>query len=334
MDSKNEHIDFYNLTAKYLSCDITENEVKLLEKWVKASEENKSLFKDYKQAWNLTLSSKVDFNSEQAWDELKEQVLEEDDQAVIPIHTQKSQWSMVYRIAASVVIFLAIGYVFLYYFNQEKTELLASDKILTETLADGSEVTINQNSTLIHSNKFNKKERKVTLEGEAFFDIARNEEKPFIIETDEITVKVLGTSFYVNARNENPEIKVMVSSGRVEVTTENNEHIVLATGETGTFNKKSQALLKNETRDNNYLSWKTKRLVFENTPLFEVAKVISHTYNVDIRIENPEIEQCRLTAHFENQSLQQVLDVIAETLDLEISDQNGIYVFNGKPWIE
>lgn len=332
MNNNKQHIDFYNLTAKYLAGEATDKEVKLLENWVKTSEGNKKLFRDYKQAWKLSHSAKIDFDTADAWKKVEETLFEkETGPVVIPIETKKPQWNMALRIAASIVIFISIGFVF-YYFNEKsaQTELMTANETKTEVLSDGSEITLNLNSSLTYSGRFNKKERRLKLEGDAFFDVARNEEKPFIIETDKVTVKVLGTSFYVNARKNNPEVSVTVNSGKVEVISANNKKIVLVAGETGTFNKRKKRLAKNANTDKNYIAWKTKRMIFQDTPLAEVVEVLQETYHVEIQIANSEIGQCELTSTFNQLNLSDVFEILRETFPtISITKTGNTYTLSG-----
>jgi len=331
MDNKEQHIDFYELTAKYLAGEASENEVKLLEDQVRTDPEKESMFREYKQAWMLTRSTRADFDKKQVWNDLEEQLFREEDQApAIPIQSQQSQWSMVYRIAASITILAAIGFVLFYFIQPGQTELTAMNDVVTEVLEDGSEVSINRNSTLTYSGKYNQDERNVTLEGDAFFDVARDENKPFIIKTSEVTIKVLGTSFYVDARHDSPEIKVIVNSGRVEVLSEQAERIELAAGESGTFNKRENRLVKVKNKDKNYLAWKTKRMVFENTPLAEVVDVIQKTYSVNIQLSSTGIGECELTSTFNRLDLEDIFEILTETFpNLEISKSVNVYLIRG-----
>ncbi|MCF8368557.1 MAG: FecR domain-containing protein [Bacteroidales bacterium] len=331
MNNKNEHIDFENLIVKYLSGEVTDAEVNILESWVKESKENKKKFIDYKKAWRIAHSSKTEFNPANAWNKIEKGLLGEKPRSkVISFQNRTTGLSWGYRIAATIAILFTIGYTYFYFINPPQKELLASNGILIEQLPDGSEITLNQNSTLIYSRKFNKKERRVNLSGDAFFEVARNEEKPFIIETDGVTVKVLGTSFYVDARNENPEVKVIVNSGKVEVVAKEKEKFVLLAGETATFIKRKKQLVKGQSKDKNYLAWKTKHLVFDDTPMMEVISMLQKTYQIKIQLSSNELSNCRLTSTFNQLEISVVFDILQETFpSMSVTKTGETYIIKG-----
>ncbi len=330
MNEKNEHSEFEILTGKYLAGEITGEEVQKLEQWVKASEANKKMFLDYKRSWQLTHAGKIDTDVQKAWKNIEKELFAEDKPALaVDPPSLPRKMKPIWRYAAIISVLVSIGFLLYFILYDQEKELVASDAVISETLNDGSIVTLNQNTTLIYPRKFGKDERRVKLVGDAFFEVARNEQKPFIIETPQVTVKVLGTSFYVDAREEIHEIEVFVTSGKVMMISPAGRQIELTKGEKGIFNKENNALKEEASEDENFLAWKTGSIRFDNTSLANVAKVLNRTYNVHITLQNRFLENCLLTATFEDLPLDDVLQIIGETLDLKVNKTANSIILSG-----
>ena len=188
-------------------------------------------------------------------------------------------------------------------------------------LEDGTQVVLNRNSKIRYRKEFSAESREVSLTGEAWFDVARDTTRPFVIDAGRALVKVLGTSFNVNAYKENPTIEITVESGVVAVTTKEDmdDQMILRAGNSGTYNSNSRELSLVPSYNPNNLSWKTRNLYFEDTPLREVASLIGKVYNVSVVIPSEELGSCPITVTFSDQSLEAILNVLEVTLDLEIS---------------
>jgi len=332
MSNSNIHTDQEELIVRYLTGNASATETQQLEKWVKADKKNKKQFLEYKHSWQFMHSTNVTFDTKKAWGSIENSLLaEEDAPKVISIHEKKTNRYVIYRLAASVVVLMSLAIVLYFLLNRSgEVELMAADTIISEELIDGSEITLNINSTLTVLKDFNVKHRQVKLAGDAFFDIIPDKEKPFIINTDELNIKVLGTSFYVNSREKASIVEVMVKSGHVSVSRGNNEYITLTAGEKGTFDKNTGLLVAAVNSDKNYLAWKTKKLVFENRPLAEVIVAVSKTYDVEIRLANQSLSDCRLTSTYEDYSLEDVLILISETLNLKVSGSGDLFYLDGE----
>lgn len=329
MSTDNKHIDYVELITRYLSGDASNDEVLQLESWVKEDELNKKLFIEFKRAWQISNSYSKSFDDNKAWQSIEHSIVENESEVkVVDIQTKKSN-TVFYRIAASIIILLSVGFTLYFLLSNKNVELMAKNSTLIEKLMDGSEITLNVNSSLTVLKNFNKKDRTVKLSGDAFFDITPNPIKPFIIKTSEATIKVLGTSFYVNAKSDSPEIEVTVTTGKVALISEFGKVINLVAGETGRYNKRVDRLAKEQNTDQNVLSWKTRKIKFENTSLMEVSNVLSKTYNINVQLENTNLENCRLTASFDNQSLANVLLIIEETLDITSRKTGDIIILSG-----
>ncbi len=321
MDKEINNIDYTELIGKYLAHETTVEEISLLENWVLENSENKRTFNNYKQAWILTKQQKqvVDVNNE--WNKISSQLFTAE-------KSIKPKNNIFFKIAAAAIILIVSSYSVFYISSNNDNILIADNSVMESTLKDGSLITLNHNSKLEITDDFNENKRKVKLTGNAFFDISRDENKPFIIECNNIEIEVLGTSFYIKSDGKNNE--VIVESGTVSVKQINNEsnNIVLIANEKCVCD--DNKLIKVVNGDVNFMSWKTKILSFKNKKLVNVIEKINETYHTNIKINSPEINNCRITAQFDNKSVDAVLNILQATLDLEVDKKDTEIIISGK----
>ncbi len=330
MKEHDEHSEFEILAGKYLAGETTPAEEQKLEAWVKASDENQAQFLEWKHVWRLLKSKEIDTDADQEWENIQKR-LSGNEEAMPSVEppVRRIILKPYLRIAAVVSVFLAVVFLMYLMLHNPEKELLASGAVVSTTLDDGTVITLNQNSKLLYPKKFNQNERRVKLEGDAFFEVAKKPDKPFLIETSQIEVKVLGTSFYVDARPEKDQVEVMVKNGKVELTAPGQKEVVLTAGQKGIYIKEQQAFFTETNNDDNFLAWKTGIIQFKDTELSQVVQVLNRTYSTHITLQNLRLENCRLTATFENASLDDALLVISETLDLEVNRTANAIILSG-----
>lgn len=329
-EKENIHIDYYELIAKYLSGNADSGEVKTLEEWVLASEENKNQFMALKKAWILTGFSNCQkpVNADKEWKSFTSKTKISDNVTNLKIR-QRYNFRYLARYAA-VLIFIIASAIGLYrFFNTDKpTTIITQKSKMTDNLPDGTQVTLNHNSAISYSLSVNRKSRNVELKGEAFFDVIRDTNRVFKVQAEEITVEVLGTEFYVDAREDQPQITVIVHSGTVAVKSES-EEIILNANEVGFYEKESRILLKSQNTDVNYMSWNTGVLIFEKTDLERVVYDLNRKFNSNIKIGNQELKSCRITATFDNKSLDAIIKIIEKTLKIKSIVRDGEILLTG-----
>jgi ferric-dicitrate binding protein FerR (iron transport regulator) len=212
------------------------------------------------------------------------------------------------------------------------TEVTAGNqKLTTVYLPDGTTVSLNSDTKLTYPREFNGKTREVSFEGEAFFEVKPDKNKPFIIHAGQAQIKVLGTSFNVNAYPQNEQVEVVVETGRVQVLdqmteTQKTNELILTPGDKGTLVYSSHSLQKTANQNPNYLSWKTRNLTFKATSLSEVTTELEKVYKVSIRLADPKLSGLLLTAQFNDYSLDFILKVIENTFQLEVEHDSGQYI--------
>lgn len=222
--------------------------------------------------------------------------------------------------AATLALLLSVGYFTYNQFHQEPAPQPIVEMVKTTewgkkmniTLPDGTEVRLNSGSTLKFPDRFEGNTRQVELIGEAFFNVTKNPNKPFIITSGEVSTTVLGTSFNVNTYPENQQIAVTVATGKVKVASKDAE-VLLGPNEQGVFDKGTKRISKEQTHVEAFLHWKNGVLHFEDVTLNKVMESLERWYGVSFVFENPNFGGCHLTASYDNEMLSAVLESIIFT---------------------
>ncbi|MDZ7691035.1 MAG: FecR domain-containing protein [Balneolaceae bacterium] len=253
-----------------------------------------------------------------------------------------------WRVAAVLLIGL-VGSVFYYNMYYEKTESSSvanaelkyfetnNNQQKKLTLVDGTKIKLNSNSQIWISSDFMQDSRVVRMEGEAFFDVASNTEKPFIINTDKASIKVLGTAFNVKSGVTKEELQVAVVEGNVSVSStgaeEDKNSVILAGGQFG-FLDNGEFGVENFGVEN-YLSWMKGRLVFEDLSLGQVCTQLSRIYEIDCKVMNESISDLKLSTNVSSvSSLEKVLSVISLSLDISYKKNSNQVLWFDKKIIE
>lgn len=186
-------------------------------------------------------------------------------------------------------------------------------------LTDGTRVRMNSESRLVYPTQFSKKQRRVVLEGEAFFEVTKDEARPFVVSTQGIDIRVLGTSFNVTSYPDEEEIKTTLVEGRVvveDVDHKGNE-LVLQPGFQATFEKEGHRLKKEKVNVELYTSWKDGRFVFDQSPLEQILNKVSRWYDVKVFYMNEECKNLRFTGGLKRyDNLERMLNMIEKTNDV------------------
>ncbi|RAV28876.1 FecR family protein [Sinomicrobium soli] len=181
-------------------------------------------------------------------------------------------------------------------------------------LPDGSKVTLNSESSLEIVPGFNDGTRTVRLNGEAFFDVTHDKDRPFIVETGKgISIKVLGTSFNIKAYKENTTVKTTLVTGKVELYEKNSTapSAVLSPEQQAVFDPENRKISVEQVSTSSVTSWKEGVLTFDNSPLRNVAEDIGRWYGVSVRIASPELEDYSFSGKFLREySIEQVMNIL------------------------
>lgn len=189
-------------------------------------------------------------------------------------------------------------------------------------LSDGSSVWLNADSELRYPELFAHDIRKIYLSGEAYFDIAKDTTRPFIIQLDNNQIKVLGTSFNVKAYKEDDTIETTVVSGEVAfirtgtlASKDQKDTLLLTPNFKALYSKQTGTITKAEVDTRLDIAWKEGKLLFKSTQFADVGKVLERTFGKKVTFSNEAIKQCRITATFQDNSLEEIMILIAKTND-------------------
>jgi ferric-dicitrate binding protein FerR (iron transport regulator) len=236
--------------------------------------------------------------------------------------------------AAAILILLLIPAWFLvrYALQPEMMVITASENVQTVTLPDGSLVTMRKGSVIEFPEEFSRRQRTVNLSGEAFFEVIKDAAKPFLVSSGNSRTEVTGTTFSVHTDNVKQVTEVILASGSVIVSFESkpDEGVLLSPGEKAVLSESASTIEKSINSDPNFLAWKTHVIRFDNTALPDAFKVLTHVYGAGFRLSGGTFENCRITATFEHQSLESILNVFKATLNLQLNQRADGWEITGK----
>lgn len=195
-------------------------------------------------------------------------------------------------------------------------------------LSDGTQIWLNAGSHVKYPDTFKGDTREIYLTGEAFFDVAKDKKHPFIIHTDKMDTKVLGTSFNVQAYPDQTTQEVSVLTGRVNVkSTVTEENVYVTPGQKVVFKSHSNKLQAFKDIPMNSISlWRKHIIVFEDAPLPEVIATINRNYNVTVQIGNKNLNNLKISAYFKELPVGQVVALVCNIINADYKIESGTYV--------
>ena len=302
---------------KHLLGEASPGEDQAVVEWMNESATHKEYYHQLKKIWDqskaLAAGSTVDVNK--AWERFQTRVGKKNESPKI-LNRSRFSWM---KIAASVILIAGLGIAAYYLFNNNSAtkEIIAqtTQNVLIDTLSDGSVVTLNRQSTITYPSKFKGNKRAIALKGEAFFNVAPDKKKPFIISVNDVQVTVVGTSF--NIKSENGNTEVVVETGIVQVE-RSGKTVELIAGEKIVMAANDSIATKEAVSDKLYNYYRSKEFVCDDTPLWKLVQVLNEAYDAKIIIGRKELNEMRLTTTFYNESLEKVLEVIHLTFDITI----------------
>jgi len=314
----------YKILKKFVGGKYSLHDFKQVDHWFEDSSNEAELKNAIQQHWQEfseeTSENKKDLNS--VLDQLKQKIA--DQKPVVNFRIRAQQF---YTRAAAVLLLPLILYsIYSTFFNTQPTEMAASIEIVSPhgartkfQLPDGTQGWLNSGSSLQYANTF-LSERKIDLVGEAWFEVAHNEKRPFVVHTKVLDVQVLGTKFNVTAFPEENVTEVVLLEGKVKV----NGYKGLYTADVKpdqklTYDNNLRSGTIQEVKASQFSAWKDGLMVFRNEPLSEVLKRVSRWYNVDIILNDPELEKFRYRATFQEEQVEEVIRLISLTVPIEYS---------------
>ena len=274
-----------SIIQKYIQGKTSEEENKQLYQWVQQSPENKRRLFAEKDIWETYAFHANPKKYDEAYE------LEQLKKLIEPKRAQKSHYfTRIIQIAAMLLIAFGLGWAsqFISFKNDRQTAEVTMQEIFVPKgqvnqvfLADGTRIWINSETRLITPSVFASKERVVKLSGEAYFEVAKDKNRPFKVDVNGQQIEVLGTSFNVRAYNNLTEIETTLESGQIKLHI-GNQTTLLNPGDQSVLNKDNNQMIVRKVDPTTFSSWKNGRYEFQNKNLVEVFKVIERWYDVDI----------------------------------------------------
>ncbi|WP_298546483.1 FecR family protein [uncultured Parabacteroides sp.] len=315
----------YALLAKYLVGNLSSEEMEEVMRWRDLSTENETVFSE---VFRLRLS----------WNAAKYADNERIDRALEKINARINRTRRygtvrsLLKYAAVILLLVSFSSVGWNYFKPETYMTIAlgdSEGVKKVALDDGSVVWLRGNSVLKIPQSFSVVNRTVSLQGEAFFDIAKNAKSLFIVATDYVKVEVHGTSFNVNVDAANKTVETILVRGSISLQTLNGKNILeMNPGERVTFSLNENTCFTEHVDVNVCATWRFNQLVFENTTLREIANQLSIKYNVNVNIESSKLAQRRFRCVInEDERLPDVLEQLCYLAPITYRIENSeIYI--------
>lgn len=331
----NETTSYYTeLITRYLAGEASEEEMNQLVVWIGESADNELLFREMSLAANYIDEAVVEqsLDIEQAWRQLQQKTTGRA-RITLPLKAGKTRSIHWLRIASIAAVFLVVVMSVWVWDNLSSgpdwVTIAADGSRCPYKLPDGTLVVLNRGS-LSYPEEFAANQREVTLSGEGWFEVAPDSASPFVVATGTLRLMVLGTKFYFDSQTAGEKATVVLEEGKVALyhIAREQDAVILAPGEKAAV--AHDEITKTTNTNKNYIAWKTGRITFSNQPLSEVTEVLSKVYEKQIVLSNSALANCKLTADFDQASLDAILQIIATTLDLQVSYHNQTIVLSGK----
>jgi transmembrane sensor len=326
-----------SLLNKFFLNDCSVQETIQVVKWINSFESQKEFEQEFQKLWN-ELHSCQDFDWQRAFNELNEKIEMEDLIHHLPVQSMKDQMeykikpdkeknrSFPFAYAAAVVSSIIVTAVLIMYnMDDQPQEMAIESKYVTKStepgqkltilLEDGSKVMLNSGSNLTYPEPFSDSSREIKLEGEAFFEVARDFDRPFVVNSGNLTTTVLGTTFNIHYYQDQP-IKISLVTGKVLIDNEG-EELILNPGEQISYSEKDQVMQKRSFDYRKEIGWREGVIFFENADFADIVNTLERWYGVRISVKGNPASNWVYQGIFDNQSLRVVLQRLSFSKEFE-----------------
>lgn len=318
--------DINHIIARVLSGNSSSTDFLSLSDWLSSDEKNKKEFGLLKSYWDAEVSFTYSMAPTLSLEKLSNKINEQE---------KKRKFRRIsliaYPIAAAVAILVVLTTIIHLQTQQTKTEqyyTYLTDKNKSHiTLDDGTKIILNRNSRLTYSDAYGAERRHVRLEGEAYFEVAKNPAKPFIVDIDNAYIQVLGTVFSVKADKGNDQVKAVLLEGSIRFESPT-QKVLMTPNQELTFYRATDKINVESVNARDNISWKDGLLKYKSVALCTLLNELEKRYDYPIRIENKQLMDPKVTVSgtfSEDQSLKEILQVISRSLPIKWSQRNGTY---------
>jgi transmembrane sensor len=343
----------------YIKGTCTPRERRTVEVWMHADPSNEQAVEQLRAIWEVLGASPSgasfdadSFDADEGWRSLRKAMRRREAESArrslraaraARSRTSRRSFHQAWAAAAAVLALLLAGVAWLIPqpASTPTTDAASYREVITERgerasiqLADGTEVMLNVDSRLRLPPTFGLDERVVHLTGEAYFDVATDSSRSFIVKAHNANIDVHGTAFNVRGYPDDEDVRVAVAEGRVSLRASEapatQAAAQLRPGELGRLSVNGARVATARVNVDAHVGWTQGRLVFDGAPLDEVATHLERWYNIRFEIREPSLDSLRLTANLKSQSVRDVMDVIAASLGIQYEVQDGTVVLVGR----
>ncbi|MBI9069672.1 MAG: FecR family protein [Salinivirgaceae bacterium] len=312
------------LIVKYLNKECSTKEIEQLNLLLRQSEEDRQLFKQIIKTDRLYRSTNLNIDTINDWKKLQQK-----------LSFKKNKKRSLILYASSIAAILLIGFFGLGIFQSRDVLLkIGWEKVYSDNfqkrivLSDSTEVWLNKNSHLQYPKHFNKDQRLVRLQGEAYFQVKPNPDKPFIVETKKTLTKVLGTSFNIRAYPDEKSESIQVLTGKVKFSDKNQNTVILKHNMAAEYLKDQRNISSINNIDENILAWKTQKFIFSDKSLEQVMISLQKVYAFKYHFANENMKKQQITTKFQSLQMNEIMELLSESLGFTYQIKNNTIHIN------
>ena len=331
MDSKRS---IKALILAHLDGKLTGEDLKKLTDWLTDSRENVRYYAQIKDLWeaSLTDASRI-AETEKEWAKLIQKIKKEVRHNMFLHHTNLQ---IIWRFAAILIIGIVMGVLVVKYTSERPplyiTAVAPKGSVTQMILADNTLVYLNAGTEIRYSPESEQKKREVFLNGEAWFDVAKQKNSPFVVHTSLYDINVTGTRFNVKSYDSDTEITTTLEEGEIRINATEKfqlaEAIILKPGEQAALDKNTKQINIKQVDTKLFTSWKDNKLIFLNMNFKELIVLLERKYGVEIEINNQGILKYHYTGTIKNESILEILEIIKHTLPIQYKIEGQKIIIN------
>jgi ferric-dicitrate binding protein FerR (iron transport regulator) len=312
------------LILKHLSGHSSDEEIEQLTKWVNENAENENQFAEMQNSYIFLASTLSPDNQKSAFNEIINQINNKKEKKGISV-------KRIYSIAASILFPVLLGaFAWFYQWSNSGnepelfTEIVAPPKHNSQiTLSDGTQVWLSPESKLRYGQNYGRETRNVILDGEGYFEVAKNQEKPFTVETGLLKVRVLGTSFNLEAYSNETMIRTTLVRGSLQIESELiSKGILLTPGDRISLDVNSKQLTSEKVNTEIYRLVKDGMIIFKRNTLAEVCRKLERWFMIPVELKGNDNQDLLFTAKFQDESIEKILQILNLTIPINYQIMN------------
>lgn len=293
-----------------------------VKEWIDSADENIMIFEQLQQYYQAAGSLPIEFKPNTAAALKKVS-------ARIPAKPKTFHLPSIWWKVAAVLLIGFSGWWFTHEHMKKQApvimaELKANASRLNIVLSDGSHVWLNAHSSIKYPKEFSET-RNIYLNGEAYFEVAKDSKHPFVVHSANTQTKVLGTKFNVRSYPSDKQITVTVTEGKVGFGVVVDKQVLLTPNQKGTFDMQTGNIVKKENDNVNFMAWKTRKFYFDRQTLASVIETLADVYHFKYQLDNQTLKERVLTANFNNRPIDEIMQIISLSANVHVSLQNGTY---------